>query len=102
MKKVGGDLLLLEGGGEGDFHVLEIEEGILLLLNGGGGRVVDLPQVANGAMIWQRDALFYVDIVLTCLIALVLSNLVTTYSGLKKPECVMPSIECCYQNFMVL
>mmetsp|Transcript_13072 Transcript_13072/g.22419 ORF Transcript_13072/g.22419 Transcript_13072/m.22419 type:complete len:206 (+) Transcript_13072:3-620(+) len=33
-----------------------------------------------------------------CVIALFLSNIMSTYSGLKKPERVTSCIECCYQN----
>lgn len=52
----------------------------------------------DGAGIWQRDAKFYVGVAMPCVIALVLSNMMTTYTGLKKPERVTCSIESCYQN----
>lgn len=52
----------------------------------------------NGDRIWKKDAKFYWGVALPCIIALILSNLMTTYTGLKKPERVTSCIECCYQN----
>lgn len=52
----------------------------------------------EGARIWNRDASFYVGVALPCVVALFISNIVTTLSGLKKPERVTSCIECCYQN----
>ncbi|KAL7530925.1 hypothetical protein ACHAXR_003751 [Thalassiosira sp. AJA248-18] len=52
----------------------------------------------EGSGIWERDAKFYVGVAMPCVIALVLSNIMTTLSGLKKPERVTSCIECCYQN----
>ena len=48
----GGNLLLLEGGEEGDLTVLEMKERDLLLLENGGGRDGDLLRGTDGAMIW--------------------------------------------------
>jgi predicted Na+-dependent transporter len=68
--------------------------GILLILfsailsNVGGG----------GVRIWNRSWEFYLGVALPCLMALILSNLITTWLQLKKPERVTTSIECCYQN----
>jgi len=52
----------------------------------------------EGSQLWNRDAKFFVGVAMPCVIALILSNILTTYSGLKKPERVTTSIECCYQN----
>lgn len=52
----------------------------------------------DGAQIWQRDAKFYFGVAVPCVLALIISNVMTTYWGLKKPERVTSSIECCYQN----
>jgi len=69
----------------------------------GGVGLVILSGVASnvgtdGNGIWQRDAKFYFGVALPCIVALFLSNAMTTYSGLKKPERVTSCIECCYQN----
>eukprot|EP00557_Chaetoceros_sp_GSL56_P005008 CAMPEP_0176496238 /NCGR_PEP_ID=MMETSP0200_2-20121128/11089_1 /TAXON_ID=947934 /ORGANISM="Chaetoceros sp., Strain GSL56" /LENGTH=291 /DNA_ID=CAMNT_0017894181 /DNA_START=747 /DNA_END=1622 /DNA_ORIENTATION=+ len=50
------------------------------------------------ARIWNRDWTFYVGVALPCVAALAVANVVTTVFGLKKPERVTVSIECCYQN----
>lgn len=52
----------------------------------------------DGAQIWNRDAKFYFGVAMPCVVALVLSNIMTSYSGLLKPERVTSCIECCYQN----
>jgi len=52
----------------------------------------------DGAKIWERDAKFYVGVAMPCVVALFISNILSTYSGLKKPERVTSCIECCYQN----
>mmetsp|Transcript_2092 Transcript_2092/g.4522 ORF Transcript_2092/g.4522 Transcript_2092/m.4522 type:complete len:410 (+) Transcript_2092:193-1422(+) len=52
----------------------------------------------DGAQIWERDAKFYFGVAMPCVIALIVSNIMTTYCGLKKPERVTSCIECCYQN----
>jgi len=57
--------------------------------NGGGG---------DDAKIWERDWQFYVGVALPCVAGLVISNVITTMFGLKRPERVTVSIECCYQN----
>ena len=64
----------------------------LVLLSGIASSTVE------GAQLWQRDAKFYAGVALPCVIALILSNIMTTMSGLKKPERVTSCIECCYQN----
>lgn len=50
------------------------------------------------ARIWNRDWKFYVGVALPCAAGLVVANVLTTMFGLKKPERVTVSIECCYQN----
>ena len=57
--------------------------------NSGGG---------DDAKIWERDWQFYVGVALPCVAGLVISNVITTMFGLKRPERVTVSIECCYQN----
>ena len=59
-----------------------------VLSNVGGG----------GVRIWNRGWEFYIGVALPCLLALILSNVVTTWLNLKKPERITTSIECCYQN----
>ena len=54
--------------------------------------------VDGGTKIWERDAKFFFGVALPIVVALFLSNVMTTYAGLKKPERVTSSIECCYQN----
>lgn len=57
--------------------------------------------VSNGneeSQMWQRNWKFYVGCFMPCVFALITANIVTTYTGLKKPERVASSIECCYQN----
>ena len=46
----------------------------------------------------ERDAKFFFGVALPIVVALFLSNIMTTYAGLKKPERVTSCIECCYQN----
>ena len=48
--------------------------------------------------IWNRDWQFYVGIALPCVAGLAISNVMTTLFGLKRPERVTVSVECCYQN----
>mmetsp|Transcript_15888 Transcript_15888/g.33858 ORF Transcript_15888/g.33858 Transcript_15888/m.33858 type:complete len:416 (+) Transcript_15888:217-1464(+) len=50
------------------------------------------------AFLWQRSWKFYVGVAAPCVVALLIANIVTTYTGLKKPERFSSSIECCYQN----
>lgn len=64
----------------------------LVILSGIASSTID------GAEIWTRDAKFFFGVAMPCLIALLISNLLTTYFNLKKPERVTSSIECCYQN----
>eukprot|EP00573_Skeletonema_grethae_P008936 CAMPEP_0201692368 /NCGR_PEP_ID=MMETSP0578-20130828/5276_1 /ASSEMBLY_ACC=CAM_ASM_000663 /TAXON_ID=267565 /ORGANISM="Skeletonema grethea, Strain CCMP 1804" /LENGTH=424 /DNA_ID=CAMNT_0048177729 /DNA_START=441 /DNA_END=1712 /DNA_ORIENTATION=+ len=48
--------------------------------------------------IWNHEWQFYVGVMLPCLGGLCLSNLLTTFVSLNKPERVTLSVECCYQN----
>ncbi len=48
--------------------------------------------------IWNRGWKFYVGVALPCLAGLIISNIMTSILGLKRPERVTVSIECCYQN----
>lgn len=48
--------------------------------------------------IWNRNWKFYIGVAAPCTIGLVFANILTTISGLKRPERVTVSIECCYQN----
>ncbi len=50
------------------------------------------------ASAWQHGPRFYLGVAFPCVVALALSNLATTKVGLKKPEWVTLSVECCYQN----
>ncbi len=50
------------------------------------------------AFVWERPWTFYVGVATPCVVALLIANIVTTYTGLRKPERVSSSIECCYQN----
>lgn len=50
------------------------------------------------AQLWERDLQFYVGVALPCVAGLIISNIITTMMGLKRPERVTVSIECCYQN----
>lgn len=52
----------------------------------------------DGDGIWEREPKFYIGVAMPCIVALVLSTVMTTYLELKKPERVTSSIECCYQN----
>ena len=47
---------------------------------------------------WERSWKFYVGVSAPCIVALIISNFVTTACGLLKPERVTVSIEGCYQN----
>jgi len=48
--------------------------------------------------IWDHDWVFYVGVALPCVLGLVISNILTSFCKLKKPERVTVSVECCYQN----
>eukprot|EP00970_Alexandrium_tamarense_P004088 scaffold693_cov200-Alexandrium_tamarense.AAC.90 len=52
----------------------------------------------NSSPLWSKSWQFYLGVASPCVIALFISNAVTTWSGLKKPERVTSAIECCYQN----
>jgi len=60
----------------------------LLLSNSGGG----------DTKIWNHEWRFYVGVMLPCLAALLVSNVLTSCVSLNKPERVTLSVECCYQN----
>ena len=63
----------------------------LVLLSGLASSSVD------GVQIWEREAKFYIGVALPCVTALLISNAMTTYWDLKKPERVTSCIECVYQ-----
>mmetsp|Transcript_35467 Transcript_35467/g.63927 ORF Transcript_35467/g.63927 Transcript_35467/m.63927 type:complete len:407 (+) Transcript_35467:212-1432(+) len=48
--------------------------------------------------IWEHSWQFYVGVMLPCLVGLFMSNILTSFLSLKKPERVTLSVECCYQN----
>ena len=48
--------------------------------------------------IWNHDWIFYVGVALPCVLGLVMSNVLTSFCKLRKPERVTVSVECCYQN----
>lgn len=48
--------------------------------------------------VWEHEWKFYVGVMLPCLAGLIVSNIVTSFLQLKKPERVTLSVECCYQN----
>jgi len=50
------------------------------------------------ARLWERDWTFYVGVSAPCILGLIVGNLITSYIGLKYPERITVSIECCYQN----
>lgn len=59
-----------------------------LMLNTGG----------SGARIWARPWSFYVGVAFPCILGLIISNIMTSFFWLRRPERVTVSIECCYQN----
>ena len=65
-----------------------------LMSNSGGGG--DDEEGAEN--IFNREWKFYVGVASPCLIALIISNIITTATRLKRPERVTVSVECCYQN----
>lgn len=68
-----------------------------LMSNSGGGGNEDGNE--EGAKnIFNREWKFYVGVASPCLVALLISNIVTTATHLKRPERVTVSVECCYQN----
>lgn len=48
--------------------------------------------------IWSRSWKFYISVALPCLLGLIISNIVSSFLSLLKPERVTVSIETCYQN----
>ena len=48
--------------------------------------------------IWNHDWIFYVGVALPCVLGLIMSNILTSFCRLRKPERVTVSVECCYQN----
>ena len=67
-----------------------------LMSNSGGGNNEEDGEGAKN--IFNREWTFYVGVASPCIIALILSNVITTATRLKRPERVTVSIECCYQN----
>lgn len=59
-----------------------------LMSNTGGG----------DSQIWARSWSFYVGVAAPCVLGLIISNFMTSFFWLKRPERVTVSIECCYQN----
>jgi len=47
---------------------------------------------------WNHTWQFYVGVMLPCLAGLLISNILTSFIKLDKPERVTLSVECCYQN----
>jgi hypothetical protein len=64
--------------------------------SGGGGNEDGNEEGAKN--IFNREWKFYVGVASPCLVALLISNIVTTATHLKRPERVTVSVECCYQN----
>lgn len=52
----------------------------------------------NDNSLWDRDWKFYTGVSTPCVLGLALSNMISTYRNLQKPERVTVSVECCYQN----
>mmetsp|Transcript_33695 Transcript_33695/g.74201 ORF Transcript_33695/g.74201 Transcript_33695/m.74201 type:complete len:678 (+) Transcript_33695:419-2452(+) len=48
--------------------------------------------------IWDHNWVFYVGVAAPCVLGLALSNALTSFCKLRKPERVTVSVECCYQN----
>lgn len=48
--------------------------------------------------IWEHSWQFYVGVMLPCCAGLLVSNILTSFLSLNKPERVTLSVECCYQN----
>lgn len=48
--------------------------------------------------VWEHSWQFYVGVMLPCCVGLVVSNILTSFLSLEKPERVTLSVECCYQN----
>lgn len=46
----------------------------------------------------HRPFTFYVAVALPCILGLLISNLLSSYLRLRKPERVSVAVECCYQN----
>jgi len=61
--------------------------------SGGGGQ-----EGEAAPKIWNHDWIFYVGVALPCVLGLVMSNVLTSFCKLRKPERVTVSVECCYQN----
>lgn len=47
---------------------------------------------------WNQNWTFYVGVAMPCVGGLAVANLIARFAGLKKPEVVTLSVECCYQN----
>jgi len=48
--------------------------------------------------VWHQSATFYIGVAIPCVIGLVIAIIVCIFLGVKKPELVAISVECCYQN----
>ena len=57
-----------------------------------------MSNTGGDAKLWEHPWTYYVSVAAPCILGLIVANLLTTFVGLKKPERVTTSIECCYQN----
>jgi predicted Na+-dependent transporter len=57
-----------------------------------------MSNTGGDAKLWEHPWTYYVSVAAPCILGLTVANLLTTIVGLKKPERVTTSIECCYQN----
>jgi len=57
-----------------------------------------LSNSSSESRLWHRPWYFYVGVAIPCLLALLISNIVTSLFSIDKPERVTISIEACYQN----
>ena len=57
-----------------------------------------MSNTGGDAKLWEHPWTYYLSVAAPCILGLIVANLLTTFVGLKKPERVTTSIECCYQN----
>mmetsp|Transcript_16517 Transcript_16517/g.27486 ORF Transcript_16517/g.27486 Transcript_16517/m.27486 type:complete len:456 (-) Transcript_16517:183-1550(-) len=57
-----------------------------------------MSNTGGDAKLWEHPWTYYVSVAAPCILGLIVANILTTFVGLKKPERVTTSIECCYQN----
>ncbi|KAL7541231.1 hypothetical protein ACHAXR_011249 [Thalassiosira sp. AJA248-18] len=57
-----------------------------------------MSNTAGETQIWEHPWQFYVGVMLPCVLGILVSNVLTTFLSLNKPERVTLSVECCYQN----